>query len=48
MSYIIGKACIGCVDTACVSVCPVDCINGPINVTGMCRELFTITDDDIQ
>ena len=46
MSYIIGKACIGCVDTACVSVCPVDCINGPINVTGMGRELFTMTDDD--
>ena len=29
MSYIIGKACVDCMDTACVNVCPVDCI--PIN-----------------
>ena len=26
MSYIIGKACIGIKDGACVEVCPVDCI----------------------
>ena len=26
MSYIIGKACDGVCDTACVEVCPVDCI----------------------
>ncbi|MEY2868540.1 MAG: hypothetical protein RIR01_995 [Bacteroidota bacterium] len=30
MSYIIGKACIGCIDMGCLKVCPVDCIHGPI------------------
>jgi len=30
MSYIIGKACIGCIDMGCLNVCPVDCIHGPI------------------
>ena len=30
MSFIIGKSCVGCVDTACVDVCPVDCFyEGP-------------------
>lgn len=27
MPYVIGKACIGVKDTACVDVCPVDCIH---------------------
>ena len=27
MPYIIGKNCIGTKDTACVEVCPVDCIH---------------------
>jgi NAD-dependent dihydropyrimidine dehydrogenase PreA subunit len=27
MPYVIGKACIGTKDTACVEVCPVDCIH---------------------
>ena len=26
MAYIIGKSCVDCMDTACASVCPVDCI----------------------
>lgn len=30
MSYIIGNLCVDVCDTACVVVCPVDCINGPI------------------
>lgn len=30
MSYIIGKACVSCIDGGCVAVCPVDCIHGPI------------------
>ena len=30
MSYIIGNLCVDVCDTACASVCPVDCINGPI------------------
>ena len=26
MSFIIGKSCVDCMDTACASACPVDCI----------------------
>lgn len=32
MSYVITKQCIGCYDAACVSVCPVDAIAGPIAI----------------
>ena len=39
MSYIIGKECVDCMDTACASVCPVDCIHGPINVEGSGSEV---------
>ena len=31
MSYIIGSKCVSVCDTACVDVCPVDCIYGPID-----------------
>jgi ferredoxin len=30
MAYVITDPCIGTCDTACVHVCPVDCIRGPI------------------
>lgn len=43
MSYIIGKPCEGVCDTACVRVCPVDCIHGPIEMDGSGIELETIT-----
>jgi len=39
MSYIIGKNCVDCMDTACVSACPVDCIHGPINIEGSGSEV---------
>ena len=39
MSYIIGKPCEATCDTACVAVCPVDCIHGPINVEGRGEEV---------
>ena len=39
MSYIIGKACVDCMDTACVDVCPVDCIHGPIDIEGSGTEV---------
>lgn len=29
MIYVIAEPCIGVCDTACVDVCPVDCIHGP-------------------
>ena len=34
MTYIICEPCVGTCDTACVEVCPVDCIHGPENPTG--------------
>ena len=34
MTYIICEPCVGTCDTACVEVCPVDCIHGPENTTG--------------
>ncbi len=30
MTYVITQKCIGTCDSACVDVCPVDCIVGPI------------------
>jgi NAD-dependent dihydropyrimidine dehydrogenase PreA subunit len=44
MSFIIGKSCDGCIDTSCVTVCPVDCINGPIIIDGLGREVFGMSD----
>jgi ferredoxin len=32
MAYVITEKCIGTCDTACVDVCPVDCIKGPIEL----------------
>ena len=34
MPYIITEPCISVCDTACVEVCPVDCIHGPDNREG--------------
>tara|TARA_R110002167_G_scaffold299372_1_gene503757 strand:- start:192 stop:500 length:309 start_codon:yes stop_codon:yes gene_type:complete len=42
MSFIIGKKCIGTCDTACVDVCPVDCIHGPIDIDGAGAEVKTL------
>ena len=39
MSYIIGSPCVSTCDTACVAVCPVDCIHGPIDITGAGAEV---------
>ena len=48
MSYIIGKACDGVCDTACVDVCPVDCINGPIHIDGLGKEVDEIPKDQLK
>lgn len=32
MPYIIADPCVGVCDTACVPVCPVDCIEGPLDI----------------
>ena len=39
MTFIITEPCIGTCDTACVDICPVDCIHGPINVEGSGSEV---------
>ena len=38
MSYIIAEPCVGTCDTACVEVCPVDCIHGPNDREGSGEE----------
>jgi len=30
MAYVIAEPCVATCDTACVKVCPVDCIHGPM------------------
>ena len=46
MSYIIGSKCVGCIDGSCLKVCPVDCINGPIDVKGMGKESIGMTEEE--
>jgi ferredoxin len=46
MSYIIGKPCDGVCDTACVAVCPVDCIHGPIDIDGRGAEVEGMSEED--
>ena len=39
MAYVITQACEGVCDTACVQVCPVDCIHGPNDPKGSGKEV---------
>ena len=39
MAFIIGTKCVSECDTACVDVCPVDCIHGPIDINGSGKEV---------
>ena len=39
MPYIITDPCVSVCDTACVDVCPVDCIHGPVNTEGSGQEV---------
>jgi len=48
MSYIITSKCDGVCDTACVKVCPVDCIHGPILINGSGKEILNMSDDEKQ
>ena len=38
MPYIICEPCVSTCDTACLEVCPVDCIHGPYNSNGSAEE----------
>ena len=42
MTYIICEPCVGTCDTACVDVCPVDCIHGPFDKKGSGEEAQTM------
>ena len=42
MSYIIGSKCVGCIDGSCLKVCPVDCIDGPIDT----KKIGKMTDEE--
>ena len=49
MPYIIAEPCVGTCDTACVEVCPVDCIHGPFEKDGRGEEVATLdTVDGLQ
>ena len=39
MTYIITEPCVSTCDTACVDVCPVDCIHGPDDIEGAGAEV---------
>ena len=51
MTYIIAEHCVGTFDTACVEVCPVDCIHGPYDKEGAGAEAkvdgFVPKDEDM-
>lgn len=48
MSFIIGKSCVECVDTSCVTVCPVDCINGPLYIDQLGEEVRKMTPAELK
>ena len=48
MSYIIGSPCVSTCDTACVDVCPVDCIHGPIDIDGRGKEVLNMSKEDLE
>ena len=45
MSFIIGNKCVDCLDTSCVKVCPVDCINGPFVIDGRASEVGDLSEE---
>ena len=51
MTYIIAEPCVGTCETACVEVCPVDCIHGPYDKEGAGAEAkvdgFVPKDEDM-
>jgi ferredoxin len=47
MAYVITRLCRDCVDSACVEVCPVDCIFEPKAGTGLPNQLFIEPDQCI-
>ena len=48
MSHIIGSPCVSTCDTACVAVCPVDCIHGPIDIEGAGAEVANMSKEELK
>jgi ferredoxin len=46
MTYVITQPCEGVCDTACVEVCPVDCIHGPVSKDGSGSEVKGMSEED--
>jgi len=46
MTYVIAEPCVGVCDTACVDVCPVDCIHGPNDKEGRGQEVEALKAGD--
>ena len=47
MAYVIADPCVGVCDTACVDVCPVDAIHGPIDVEGSGAEVKGMSKEEL-
>jgi len=45
MSFIIGNKCVDCLDTSCVSVCPIDCIHGLDAIYSDEKEAISLGDE---
>lgn len=48
MTFVIAEPCVGTCDTACVDVCPVDCIHGPYDPYGAGAEVHEMSDEEKQ
>jgi len=46
MAHVITEPCVGCKDTACVSVCPVDCIHPKRDEAGFAAATQLFIDPD--
>ena len=46
MAFVIAEPCVSTCDTACVAVCPVDCIHGPHDKTGAGAEVEGLSSID--
>ncbi len=48
MAYVITEPCVGVCDTACVEVCPVDAIHGPIDPEGSGAEVAGMSKEELE
>ena len=48
MAFVILSPCVGVCDTACVTVCPVDCIHGPHDTSGSGDEVKELSEAELK